>query len=126
MKNNNTSQNLQREESKDYDFTPVGKMCRKIDLPHLVANRFIGKTEKETDEIIEAFMKWYIEHFVTIDIKSKEQWLGIIRNQEPCNTVYKSFAKAVLNFSNQDLRHIARAYPQLVEAIKKYRKNGYK
>jgi len=111
---------------KDHDWTPIGQLCRKVDLPHSIANKFIGKTEKETAETIKAFMKWYDDKIETHDIHSKEQWLGIIRHQYPINIGQQLLCVAALQLPKYELNHLGKAFPNLKAAVQEYKANGYK
>jgi len=59
-----------------------------------------------------------------VDIHTKEDWLNIIRLQGEYNDFDLSQMLAALIGKKYELRQLKKAFPQLVEAIKEYKKNG--
>ena len=60
------------------------------------------------------------------DIKTKESWLRVIRNQDPCNSHDLALMMAVISGNDDQRNHMARAYPNLIDAYNEFKNNGYK
>ncbi len=57
---------------------------------------------------------------IMTDIKTKEQWLGILGNQDPANNFDTCIMNAAVCASKEQLKHLAIAFPNLVMAIKEH------
>jgi hypothetical protein len=56
--NTKIRRNMKRSFDADMDFTPIRTLVVKYDMPHDLANRFVGESENETDRLVNMFIEW--------------------------------------------------------------------
>lgn len=58
----NIRRGMKRSFDADMDWTPIRTLVVKHNMPHELANRFVGKTEDETERLVGMFVEWMEEN----------------------------------------------------------------